>query len=234
MSTNVVASTNLRNLKSSELITMYNTAAAKIGARPVNKFSDKETAIARTRAIMAKVGTEVTAEEVRRVSSFPPPAAPEAPAASPTMPSPAPEAPPAPAARKSVAPPPVVAGPGKGRMPKPAKGKKADKAPESGPLDGLPKAGVRMSFSFKPRSDAHPPKGTQITLRSLFYDRMVKGCTFLDVIELIKNFDKGRGKGNDNTIERRAYELVRIMHYTLGFGISHDESTGVIKLYTKS
>lgn len=201
--------TNLRNLKSSELVTLYNTAAAKLGVRPVNKFSDKETAISRTRTLLSKVGTEVTAEEVRRTSSFPPPA-------------------PEPATQEGIVctPPPAMPKVSK-RMPKPAK------APKTGPMDNLPKVGNRMSFAFKPLSSPKAPKSTATTLRSLCYARMLKGCTFPEVITLIKEFDAGRGKGNDNTIERRAYELVRLMHYALGFGISHDESTGVIKLYTK-
>lgn len=210
---NAAATTNLRNLKSSELVTLYNTAAAKLGVRPVNKFSDKETAISRTRTLLAKVGTEVTAEEVRRTSSFPPPAAPV------TEPTPVEDG-------IVCTPPPAMPKVSK-RMPKPAK------APKVGPMDNLPKVGNRMSFAFKPLSSPKPPKSTATTLRSLCYARMLKGCTFPDVINLIKDFDAGRGKGNDNTIERRAYELVRLMHYALGFGISHDESTGVIKLYTK-
>ena len=132
--------------------------------------------------------------------------------------------------KASLPPPAPVAGPGKGRMPKP---EKASKVATTTGLEGLPKVGVRMSFAFKARSDAHAPKGTQVTLRSLCYDRMLKGCTLLDVINLIKEFDAGRGKGNSNTVERRAYELVRIMHYTLGFGINHDEETGLLKLTTK-
>lgn len=228
------ASTNLRNLKSSELITLYNTAAEKLGVRTVNKFSDKETAIARTRAIMAKVGTEVTAEEVRRTSSFPPPPAnsPVDAASEPageislrkaraTMPSPAPE-PSAPEAPVSV----KVSK----RMPKPVKEPRQPKV--AGPMDNLPKSS-RMSFAFKPLTTAHAPKGSANSLRSLCYARMNKGCTYRDVVSLIEQFDAGRGKGNANTIDRRAYELIRLMHYALGFGISHDEATGQIKLYTK-
>jgi hypothetical protein len=223
MTTNVTA-TNLRTLKSSELVTLYNTAALKLGVRTVTKFSDKETAISRTRAIMAKVGTEVTAEEVRRVSSFPPPpalpvveAAPEAPKAA------------------SIAPPAPVAAPKGERLPKAPKGsvRKTTPPPAAGPMDNLPKLN-RMSFNFKPLSSAAPPKGSASSLRSLCYARMSKvPCTYQDIVDVIKGFDAGRGKGNANTIDRRAYELIRLMHYALGFGIKHDEVTGLISLYTK-
>jgi hypothetical protein len=220
------ATTNLRNLKSSELVSLYNTAAAKLGVRPVNKFSDKETAISRTRAIMAKVGTEVTAEEVRRTSSFPPPPPAEEPVCTGLVePANSPvDAAPEPGGE--------IAAAGK-RLAKVAKRPASRKSTAPGPMDNLPKVGNRMSFAFKPLSSPKPPKGNATTLRSLCYDRMLKGCTFPDVITLIKDFDAGRGKGNSNTIERRAYELVRLMHYALGYGISHDEATGVIKLYTK-
>jgi hypothetical protein len=237
--TATATATNLRNLKSSELVTMYNTAAAKLGVRPVNKFSDKETAISRTRALLAKVGTEVTAEEVRRTSSFPPPPS-VAPAAEPEpKTSPKDETTAAAVGATTVILPTAATGK---RLAKVAKrpgrelqerASKAPKAKAAGPMDNLPKVGNRMSFAFKPRSDAKAPKGSATTLRSLCYARMLKGCTFTDVITLIKDFDSGRGKGNANTIERRAYELVRLMHYALGFGIEHNEATGVLKLYTK-
>ena len=66
--------TNLRTLKNSELVAMYNAAAEKLGMKPVNKFADKETAIVRTKALMAKIGTEVVDAAVRE-STLPPPAA---------------------------------------------------------------------------------------------------------------------------------------------------------------
>jgi hypothetical protein len=233
MTTNVTA-TNLRTLKSSELVTLYNTAATKLGVRTVTKFSDKETAISRTRAIMAKVGTEVTAEEVRRVSSFPPPPAlPVVEAANSPV-----DAASEPAgeialrkARTSVAP----AAPKGERLPKAPKGtvRKTTPPPAAGPMDNLPKLN-RMSFNFKPLSSAAPPKGSASSLRALCFARMSKvPCTYQDIVDLIKGFDAGRGKGNANTIDRRAYELIRLMHYALGYGIKHDEVTGLISLYTK-
>lgn len=224
--------TNLRSLKSAEIVALYNTAAAKLGMRLVNKFSDKETAIARTRAIMAKIGTEVTAEEVRRTSSFPPPAAPAATEEQVCTPEPTP----APKAEETA----VAAGATTDTQASVATGKRLAKVAKRagkpstapGPLDNLPKAN-RMSFSFKPLSSAKPPKGSPTSLRAMCFHLMSKGCKFQDVVTLIRDFDAGRGKGNANTIDRRAYELVRIMHYTLGYGIAHDETTGDLKLYTK-
>ena len=233
---------NLRSMKSSELVALYNTAAEKLGMRTVNKFSDKETAISRTKAIMQKVGTEVTVEEVRRVSSFPPPPSVEEPVCTPE-PYGTPDATPAFNEAKPVSlPPPAPTGK---RLAKVAsrprrsseltrqdKIRLAELVGTPGPLDNLPKEN-RMSFSFKPLSTAHAPKGSANSLRSLCYAKMIKGCKFADVLAIVQQFDAGRGKGNANTIDRRAYELVRLMHYALGFGISHSED-GTIKLYTKS
>lgn len=234
--------TNLRNLKSSEIVALYNTAAEKLGMRTVNKFSDKETAIARTRAIMQKVGTEVTAEEVRRVSSFPPPApATDDGQVCTPEPTPAPKAEEATLGAPSAAPSAAVSTTPSGgkRVAKVAKrapiARQATErktiTPPTGPLDNLPKEN-RMSFSFKPLSTAHAPKGSATSLRSLCYSKMIKGCKYSDVVQIVEQFDAGRGKGNANTIDRRAYELVRLMHYALGFGIHHAED-GTLKLYTK-
>jgi len=91
----------------------------------------------------------------------------------------------------------------------------------------------RISFTFKPLSKQKAPKG-EGSLRTLCLAKLLEGAKFDAVIRLVEKFDAGRGKGNAETIERRAYELVRIMHYQLGYGISHDETTGLIQVYTKA
>lgn len=89
----------------------------------------------------------------------------------------------------------------------------------------------RMSFAFKPMKSQKAPKGDG-SLRTLCLARLKEGARFDTVIRLVEKFDSNRGKGNNETIERRAYELVRIMHYQLGYGVSHDETTGMIRVYS--
>ena len=55
------------------------------------------------------------------------------------------------------------------------------------------------------------------------------GKTFNDVLAEIKRFDADRGVAPHND-ERRAYEVIRIIHYQLGYGIDHDQTTGVLTL----
>jgi hypothetical protein len=186
------------NIKSSDLLAIYNEAARALGERTVNKFADKPTAVKRTQAIIVRA-TEIAgfvqwmrdhgheaAEQARK--STPPPAMAALVKAEPV------------AAEKKTAP-------------------KVDKKER------------RMSFAFKPMKVQKAPKG-EGSLRTLCLARLKEGARFDTVIRLVEKFDSNRGKGNQETIERRAYELVRIMHYQLGYGVSHDETTGMIRVYS--
>jgi hypothetical protein len=200
---------NLRTLKSSELVSMYNAAAEKLGVKGVNKFADKETAIVRTKALMAKLGTEVADAEVKRVSTIPP-----APGLPKDLVETTTKVEPRATKRPTVAP----AAKAKTIAPKAAKATKE-------------KQTRRMSFQFKPMSKQREIKNTA-SLRALCFEKMSgEGCKFDAVVRLVEKFDNNRGSGNGETIERRAYELVRIMHYQLGYGIQHDEATGYIRVY---
>lgn len=205
--------TNLRTLKNSELVAMYNAAAEKLGMKPVNKFADKETAIVRTKALMAKIGTEVVDAAVRE-STLPPPAAapeeviPKAPKvptelvqkakSEPPRASTAPKA----AARKTTAP-------------------KAPKVPRT----------RRMDFNFKPMSAQKVPEGDSLRAQAFRKLNTENGVKFETIVKLVEKFDTDRGSGNSNTIERRAYELVRLVHYACGYGLEHNEVTGTIRAY---
>ncbi|KPJ91077.1 MAG: hypothetical protein AMS18_09360 [Gemmatimonas sp. SG8_17] len=46
---------SLNDLKTSELVEMYNNAAEKLGEKTIKKFRDRDTALARTKEILSKV-----------------------------------------------------------------------------------------------------------------------------------------------------------------------------------
>jgi len=68
------------------------------------------------------------------------------------------------------------------------------------------------------------------TLRGRAVELLLNGATFDKVERLVEQFDADKGRQSKH-VTRRAYELVRIMHYYLGYGIRHDQETGEIKLY---
>lgn len=100
-----------------------------------------------------------------------------------------------------------------------------------------PKATRRMRFVFVPGKEIKIMRNKN-SLRVKALELLAKGAKFNDVVDLINDFDKDREqrtgkKGNKNTIQRRAYELVRKMHYDFGYGINHDMTTDFIQLYTE-
>lgn len=86
-----------------------------------------------------------------------------------------------------------------------------------------------MRFVFKPENFIRTCKPK--TLRGDCVKLLLKGAAFSQVEDLVKSFDKGRDRKASETVERRAYELVRIMHYYLGYGI-RQEDNGKIVIYT--
>lgn len=93
------------------------------------------------------------------------------------------------------------------------------------------KRGMRFVFPFNGQEHLRTLRNTD-TLRGKCVDLLKSGATFKQVEDLVVEFDKERGKPSEH-VERRAYELVRLMHYYLGYGIEHDQATGVIKLHTR-
>lgn len=88
-------------------------------------------------------------------------------------------------------------------------------------------------FSLKPIEKVRQLKEKK-TLRFRCAELLKIGATFEDVKNLVKEFNEERNKPtSDIKVERRAYELIRIMHYYLNYGIKHDVETGFIKLYEK-
>lgn len=113
-------------------------------------------------------------------------------------------------------------------------------------LDRLPKRKRKprgMRFVFKPDAEIRECKGTartstadKRTLRQRCVDLLhtETGATFKQVENMVATFDKERGRepSDAERLERRTYELIRIMHYYLGYGIRQSED-GRIAIYTE-
>jgi hypothetical protein len=74
-------------------------------------------------------------------------------------------------------------------------------------------------FVFKPLDEIRAPKDT--TLRGRAVQLLKKGATLEQVQDLVREFDKDRKKTEKN-VDRRAYELVRLVHYYLGYGLKQE------------
>ncbi len=99
-----------------------------------------------------------------------------------------------------------------------------------------------MRFVFKPEDTIRECKGSlktnsgdSRTLRKRAVDTLTKGkgATFVEMQALVAAFDKERKTPTVN-LERRTYELIRLMHYYLGYGLRQDAVTGKIIAYTNS
>lgn len=95
-----------------------------------------------------------------------------------------------------------------------------------------------MRFVFKPereirecKSSARATTGDKRTLRQRAVGLLLQGATFSEVEDMVMKFDRDRGVPTKN-LERRAYELIRLVHYYLGYGL-RQEDTGKIFAYTK-
>lgn len=93
-----------------------------------------------------------------------------------------------------------------------------------------------MYFNFPIGKEIKVPRAG--TLRAVVLEKLLaKGLTFDEVIEVVKKFDAERAakgvdmKGADQNPERRAYEIVRIINYYLGYGLKHTD--GVITAFDK-
>ena len=92
------------------------------------------------------------------------------------------------------------------------------------------KRGMRFVFPFNGQDDLRSSLNTK-TLRGQCVDLLRGGAKFSKVEALVEKYDRSKGR-KSHDVERRAYELVRIMHYYLGYGINHD-TDGTIKLHTR-
>ncbi len=115
-------------------------------------------------------------------------------------------------------------------VPAPAKKKKATEAKATpAPKTERKKRGMRFVFPFHGKGGLKSLRNTE-TLRGQCVDLLKTGAKFPQVEALVERFDASKGRPS-KFVERRAYELVRIMHYYLGYGIGHQD--GIIKLHTR-
>lgn len=90
--------------------------------------------------------------------------------------------------------------------------------------------GMRFVFPFDGAENIRECRGSltssksgdERTLRQRCVDLLKRGSTFDKIERLVVDFDKDRGKKSEH-VERRAYELVRLMHYYLGYGLRQDD-----------
>jgi len=94
-----------------------------------------------------------------------------------------------------------------------------------------------MYFTFPVKSEIKAARPG--TLRHRVLEKMLSnGLMFDEVVNEVKLFDEERRKagvdmkGSDSHPERRAYEVVRLIHYYLGYGLKQD-ADGRIRAYGK-
>lgn len=86
-----------------------------------------------------------------------------------------------------------------------------------------------MRFVFRPEDTIRNCRGTITsksddtrTLRKRAVDLLTgEGATFSQVEKMVEKFDKDRGVAS-KFVERRSYELVRLVHYYLGYGLKQE------------
>ena len=94
-----------------------------------------------------------------------------------------------------------------------------------------------MYFQLPLKSEIKPARKGTLRYRVL-QKLLAEGLTFDQVIQEVKDFDADRAKagvdmkGSDKHPERRAYEIVRIVHYYLGYGLKQSPE-GVITAFDK-
>lgn len=94
-----------------------------------------------------------------------------------------------------------------------------------------------MYFVFRPLKEIKAARPG--TLRHGVLEKLLsEGMLFSEVVDAVKAFDETRRragvdmKGSDAHPERRAYEVVRLIHYYLGYGLRQDPD-GRIHAYVK-
>lgn len=87
-----------------------------------------------------------------------------------------------------------------------------------------------MIFNFKPESEIKATKGSITSLsddtrtlrqRAVAALLSEKGVSFTAMEKIVEKFDKDRGVPG-KCVQRRTYELIRLTHYYLGYGLRQD------------
>lgn len=103
-------------------------------------------------------------------------------------------------------------------------------------IDRLPKEkktrkprGMRFVFPYHGDDNLRKIQRAE-SLRGRAAAALKKGATYQEIVELVNQFDKDRGSSPGN-VERRAYELIRLLHYYVGYGMRQDDK-GKIFIHT--
>lgn len=88
---------------------------------------------------------------------------------------------------------------------------------------------IKGRFNLPLKSEVRPIR--EGTLRYQAAQLLKTGATFEQIEALLRDFDDEREKTSD-TVRRRAYEVVRLLHTFIGYGLREDDN-GVITLITE-
>ena len=72
------------------------------------------------------------------------------------------------------------------------------------------------------------------SLRAQARDLLLKGATFEEVEELVRQFDVSKGKPGDHRISERTYGLIRLLHTYIGYALQEEVVEGVKKIFILS
>jgi len=246
----------LINKSGPELVTIYNTCAKLIGEKDVDRFATKSAAVDRTARILAMLNGKNTGLYEQTCVALGLKEAPKA--AAPkveVVEGDAPLTPKAPEAPKPALKPLVKATKADGidavedKAHKVSMKERAElqvavgtalaelPAPKAKAAKVVtPKApGRPRDFNFKPFSVHRVPRPGSFLAESLAI-LSGSGCHYADIVNLVQALDVKRGRGTlakgSDSIDRRSYELIRDLHFLNGYGIKHDQATGLIRAYT--
>lgn len=100
--------------------------------------------------------------------------------------------------------------------------------PSPAPLQRKAPSKRLKRFKFPMGEKLSPPRPG--TLRHRVMELLSSGATYAQVIECVRTFDADRNVDEKNA-ERRAYEVIRLLHFYNGYGMSHDGD--IIRLVEK-
>jgi hypothetical protein len=97
-----------------------------------------------------------------------------------------------------------------------------DKAKATKPKAERKKREMRFVFPFHGQDQLRKIQSMDSLRGTVYAALSPTGATFAEVVKLVEAFDKRRGHGPGH-VERRAYEVVRLLHYYVGYGLKQDD-----------
>lgn len=100
------------------------------------------------------------------------------------------------------------------------------------PKSDKPRGKRRMHFVYPYHGDEKLKaiKDPENSLRGRAAAKLKDGAHFAEIVQVVKDFDRDRGHGPGHE-ERRAYEVIRLLHYYVGYGLKQDDD-GKIYIHT--